>query len=943
MVVEPNGAIPKKVKFDEVPASQPQALKWRDSKTFDIDTPESDDEWNISRPLSNLHLTPSTIATMPNQQTAAETTTAPVKTTAIRPAQRPLPIQSIVHGSHPQGNATYTVSSNTPIASCRTNEPYLPSTQNRQLQPQPFMRYQDARHQPWPYPIMNPVWVPNYGQLHPNMMPRPYPYCQYMTPPMVQPMQMQNASQVTQPIQRCFPQAIEPNRNEESNTGGRERRRGSVESNPSSPSSSSSGSSDSERRNENNRDGRRRRRSTSPSDQYDRDECGERTQNRAPQNGNNGNNNLQRAKTVPVNQWRIGFSGDTNSLNKHDVNIHKFLEQVKLFRKASRITENELLEQIIHLLSGNARDWYQNAHRRIRTWPQFTNELRRKFLPADYNYDLVAQANRRKQGKNESVSSYINAMEMLFQAMPIPMADHHRLYIVRSNLLPHSADIVAATNPQTIAEVEAVCKRLESSRKQQRENLQPPTTTRAFRPRYGNANGVEEIDGNLSENGNASGDDSDNGDNNECAAVRQFENKQKKIVKSSKANEKSAPGNAKENTQNVNNVELCFNCKAAGHQQRECKRKWKKHCCACGYEDVVARECPKCNPEMAKNGQVNQEGRAGRFTAGVCSPIENCNSNTVIKDAVNAVENMIEVALLITAPENERRPHLEVTINGRQILGLLDSGANITMLGKDTEHIINTIDTQRQYPQHTIRTADGGMHTTQSVTDIPYTVNGKTKFVKTLIIPSITTKLILGTDFWKAFDIKPMFCCFAESSDDAPQHVDPVNVKHDLTAEQNDQLNEIISLFETAPKDGILGCTDRAIHTINTGNATPIRQRHYVVSPYVQKGIDEEIDRMLRKDIIEPIENPTWINPIVAVKKSNDKYRICIDARKLNSVTVKNAYPQTNPNRILGLLRGTKYLSAIDLSDAFYQIGLDSESRKKTRCIHVQTNANGFM
>lgn len=410
-----------------------------------------------------------------------------------------------------------------------------------------------------------------------------------------------------------------PNDQNETRRNQRERRnrRGQNvdDDNPSSPSSdSSSNGGDHNRRNadgNNNRD-RGRRDATYPSsqDEQQNPHAARNTQN--PQrvgNSDNNFNNRQLTKTVPVNQWRISFSGDANSPNKHDVNIHKFLKQVSLFRRASKITENELLDQVIHLLSGNARDWYQNAYTCIRTWPQFANELRRKFLPTDYNYDLVAQANRRKQGKNESISSYINAMEMLFQAMSVPMAEHQQLYIVRSNLLQHYADIVAATNPQTIAEVEAVCKRLESSRKQQKENSITPAIAKPFRPKYGNVHAAEEIEENQSEPDEADDDDSGDGEGNNCAALRQSENRQKKVAKPVKGGDKPAKSNngtVKENSSKVNNVEMCLNCKTQGHQQRDCKRKWKKHCYACGYEDVVARECPKCNPELAKNGQVNQ-------------------------------------------------------------------------------------------------------------------------------------------------------------------------------------------------------------------------------------------------------------------------------------------------------------------------------------------------
>lgn len=288
---------------------------------------------------------------------------------------------------------------------------------------------------------------------------------------------------------------------------------------------------------------------------------------------------------------------------------------------------------------------------------------------------------------------------------------------------------------------------------------------------------------------------------------------------------------------------------------------------------------------------------------------------------------------MITVSPTDRRPHLSVKINGHSITGLLDSGANITILGKGTEEIVRSIkidiEGTKQRPM-TIRTADGSAHQTSTVVSVPYTVDGTTKEVRTLVIPSITTQLILGTDFWNAFGIQPMFCNAMDGDEDRQPKFDPVNVKHDLTDEQQMRLEEVIQSFDRSTPDGILGCTDRTIHTIDTGDAKPIKQRQYVVSPYVQNGISEEIQRMLARGIIKRVENPTWLNPVIAVRKSNGKIRLVIDARKLNDATVKNAYPQPNANRILGLLKGTRYLSAIDLSEAFFQIPLDESSQRKT-------------
>jgi Reverse transcriptase (RNA-dependent DNA polymerase) len=86
---------------------------------------------------------------------------------------------------------------------------------------------------------------------------------------------------------------------------------------------------------------------------------------------------------------------------------------------------------------------------------------------------------------------------------------------------------------------------------------------------------------------------------------------------------------------------------------------------------------------------------------------------------------------------------------------------------------------------------------------------------------------------------------------------------------------------------------------------------------------------MLQLDVIERSQSP-WRNPVVVVPKSDGRVRLCLDSRKLNSVTVKDAYVIPNLNRILGRLSGTKYLTTIDMADSFWQIGLDDSSKLKT-------------
>lgn len=287
-----------------------------------------------------------------------------------------------------------------------------------------------------------------------------------------------------------------------------------------------------------------------------------------------------------------------------------------------------------------------------------------------------------------------------------------------------------------------------------------------------------------------------------------------------------------------------------------------------------------------------------------------------------------EVAAIIEDMPNDSRPHVEVSVEGHRMIGLLDSGASVTVFGAGSEEFIENINLTRKPSYISIKTADGTSHAGRQYINVPFECEGKRAHVITHIVPTINKPLILGENFWRAFEVKIIISALEEDIDPEKQYT--VHEPHQLSSVQRKTLDEIIETFAVAEKEKTLGYTTLIEHKIDTRDQEPIKQRQYVMSPYVQKSVNAEIDRMLERDIIEPIKNPTWLNPIIPVKKSNGKVRICLDARKLNKVTVKSTYPQQNANRILGLLRGTKYLTAIDLTDAFYQILLDNDSREKT-------------
>ncbi|KAI8116024.1 Retrovirus-related Pol polyprotein from transposon 297 [Lucilia cuprina] len=97
---------------------------------------------------------------------------------------------------------------------------------------------------------------------------------------------------------------------------------------------------------------------------------------------------------------------------------------------------------------------------------------------------------------------------------------------------------------------------------------------------------------------------------------------------------------------------------------------------------------------------------------------------------------------------------------------------------------------------------------------------------------------------------------------------------------------------------------------IAIGSATPIKQRHFPLSPAMKKHICAELDRMLENDVIEESDN-AWSFPNVLVRKPG-KVMLCLDSRKVNS-------PLPNIDGILSRLPKTEFITSLDIKDAFWQ------------------------
>lgn len=126
-----------------------------------------------------------------------------------------------------------------------------------------------------------------------------------------------------------------------------------------------------------------------------------------------------------------------------------------------------------------------------------------------------------------------------------------------------------------------------------------------------------------------------------------------------------------------------------------------------------------------------------------------------------------------------------------------------------------------------------------------------------------------------------------------------------------------------------LGNSNIAEHTIRVTNETPIKSSPYRTSPLAKEEIERHINELLDNGIIQE-SNSAWSSPVILVKKPHGATRLCIDYRKLNSITEKTATPLPKINEIFDHLSNAKYFSSLDMFQGYYQLGVAEDSRKYT-------------
>ena len=226
--------------------------------------------------------------------------------------------------------------------------------------------------------------------------------------------------------------------------------------------------------------------------------------------------------------------------------------------------------------------------------------------------------------------------------------------------------------------------------------------------------------------------------------------------------------------------------------------------------------------------------------------------------------------------------------------------------------------------------------------ELTFTIDGDEVTTRIRVSNSLNYDIILGMDLTERLQMRINFedrtwntpkgidhPCYPKNQD--PSTVYAVAALNRVT--ELSQGERILLRVKLEPfLDNVCGSTTAARitpHKIDVQGHPPIKQKMRHISPKLLASAHAEVDGLVAEGIVEPSESP-WSSCLVIVPKKDGSIRFCIDYRQLNKITKKDAYPLPHMDILLDNLGNAKYLSKIDLRQAYHQIPLEESSKEVT-------------
>ena len=352
---------------------------------------------------------------------------------------------------------------------------------------------------------------------------------------------------------------------------------------------------------------------------------------------------------------------------------------------------------------------------------------------------------------------------------------------------------------------------------------------------------------------------------------------------------------------------FCDHCRKPGHWKQDCRRRMRSE-----------------SSGRSPQGQGQSSSAAKAHTKTVqTSPTPGAEQPGV--DPVSLLYSSSEeneddqVRIVRVHDEGSRLHYAEVHLQGVPAQGIIDSGADITIMGAE---LFKKVVAANKIKKRAFHKPDKVPHTYDQKT---FTLDGYLlldisfgeKMMQTRVYVKMDAhdQLLLSEGVFSTDSTGQRKLKLLESLEEP-----------DLSDAQKTALYNFLADNHAAfcLEEGERGETDLVEMVIDTPKKQPIRRM-----PFAARS---EISRQLKRiaeGVIQPSKSP-WSSPVVLVRKKNGTLRFCVDCRRLNAVTKADTFPLPRVDDLLDQLGKSRYFSTLDLSSGFWQIRIHPGSMEKT-------------
>ncbi|GJR40426.1 putative reverse transcriptase domain-containing protein, partial [Tanacetum coccineum] len=369
----------------------------------------------------------------------------------------------------------------------------------------------------------------------------------------------------------------------------------------------------------------------------------------------------------------------------------------------------------------------------------------------------------------------------------------------------------------------------------------------------------------------------------------------------------------------------CHKCNKVGHFARDCRSTenannanhqrgtgsgQKPTCFECGAQGHFKRECPK----LKNNNNYGNQVGGGNAPAKVYA---------VGHAGTNLDSNVVTGTFLL---------------NNRYASVLFDTGADRSFVSTAFSSQIDITPTALDH-YYDVELADGriiGLNTilrgcTLNILNHPFNIN-------LMPIELGSFDAIIGMDCNQGHEARLHIISYTKTQEymlkGCPVFLANVNTKETEDKSEKKRLEDvpIIRDFpDVFPEDlpGLPPTRQVEFQIDLIPGAAPVARAPYRLAPSEMKEISEQLKELSDKGFIRPSSSP-WGAPFLFVKKNDGSFRMCIDYRELNKLTMKNRYPLPRIDDLFDQLQMSSVYSKIDLRSGYHQLRVREEDISMT-------------